>query len=282
MIIFKGNDKFAYRDPACFYKDGTYYLFYTISEKDGEYMLNRIAVSESRDLKSWTEPKFITERNRFTNYCSPGNVIEKNGEYIICLTSYPMSAPFKERWWAEDSARLFTMSTKDFKAYTNPKLLNPKTGVDEEDIGRMIDPFIIKKDGYFHIFFKQNGVSFSRSEDLENWEFLGNTQGGENACVIEQNGEYILIHSPENGIGFAKSKDLQNWEDFGFTTLKQNEWNWSQGRLTAAFAMKAPNDFKYKYIIFFHGSVDVFPETHGNATLASAFTNDFKKFYYDL
>ena len=52
--------------------------------------------------------------------------------------------------------------------------------------------------------------------------------------------------------------------------------------LIAAFAMKAPNDFKYKYIIFFHGSVDVFPETHGNATLASAFTNDFKKFYYDL
>ena len=38
MIIFNGNDKFAYRDPTCFYKDGTYYLFYTVSEKDGGYM----------------------------------------------------------------------------------------------------------------------------------------------------------------------------------------------------------------------------------------------------
>lgn len=282
MIIFKGNDKFAYRDPTCFYKDGIYYLFYTLSEKDGGYMYNRIAMSESKDLKNWSEPKKLTEKNYNTNYCSPGNIIEHNGEYIICFTSYPMPFTFKERHWADETARLFTMRTKDFKTFTEPELLNPKSNMDEKDIGRMIDPFIIQKDQYFYLFFKQNGVSFSRSKDLINWEFLGNTKGGENACVIKNDDEYILIHSPENGIGFAKSKDLENWEEFSFTTLKQSEWKWAEQRLTAAFAMEAPKDFVYKYILFFHGSQNVFPETHGNATLASAFTNDFKDFYYDI
>lgn len=282
MIIFKGNDKYAYRDPACFYKDGIYYLFYTVSEKDGEYMYNRIGISESTDLKNWTEPRLITEKNFLTNYCSPGNVIEHNGEYILCFTSYPMPFPFKERSWADDNARLFIMRTKDFKTFTEPELLNPKGDMPVEEIGRMIDPFIIEKDKEFYLFFKQNGVSFSYSSDLEKWEFSGNTKGGENACVIKQGDEYILIHSPENGIGFAKSKDLENWENFGFTTLKQDEWEWSANRLTACFAMEAPEGFKYKYVMFFHGSVDVFPETHGNATLASAFTDDFKNFYYDI
>ena len=32
MIIFKGNDKFAYRDPACFLFEDTYFLFFTVSE----------------------------------------------------------------------------------------------------------------------------------------------------------------------------------------------------------------------------------------------------------
>lgn len=282
MIILKGNDKYAYRDPACFYKDGIYYLFFTVSEKDGGYMYNRVAISESKDLKSWTEPRIITERNVNTNYCSPGNIIEHNGEYIICLTSYPMPFTYETQHWADESARVFTMRTKDFKTFTEPELLNPKGDIPQADIDRMIDPFIIKKDKYFYLFFKQNGVSFSRSEDLKNWEFLGNTKGGENACVIEQNGEYILIHSPENGIGFAKSKDLESWEEFGFTTLNQSEWKWAEQRLTAGFAMEAPKDFEYKYILFFHGSENVFPETHGNATLAVTFTNDFKDFYYDI
>lgn len=281
LIIFKGNDKFAYRDPACFYKDGTYYLFFTVSEKDNGYMYNRIGLSKSTDLKNWTEPEILTEKNYNTNYCSPGNIIEKDGEYIICFTSYPMPYPFEEKSWADENARLFTMKTKDFKTFTKPEILNPKTGTPNNEIGRMIDPFLIKKGDYYYIYFKQNGVSYSRSKDLVNWEFIGNTKGGENACVIEKDGGYLLIHSPENGIGFSKSKDLEKWEDMGSTTLKQDEWEWAQGRLTAAFAMEAPKDFKYKYIIFFHGSENVFPETHGNATVAMAVTDNFEEFYYE-
>lgn len=280
MIIFKGDDKTAYRDPACIYYNNTYYLFFTVSEKENGYMYNCIGLSTSNDLKNWSKVNILTEKNLDTNYSSPGNIIEHNGEFIICFTSYPMPYSYNEKYWANDDARLFTMKTSDFKLFTKPCLLNPKEDMPKEDIGRMIDPFIIKNDDFYYLFFKQNGVSFSKSKDMENWEFMGNTNGGENACVIKHNDEFILVHSPKNGISFSKSKDLKTWQEFSYTTLKQNEWEWADGRITAGFVMEGTKDIKYKYILFFHGSKDIYPETHGSATLAMAFTNDFKTFYY--
>jgi len=56
----------------------------------------------------------------------------------------------------------------------------------------------------------------------------------------------------------------------------------AKGRITAGFVMEAPENFNCRYLLFFHGFCDVFPETHGNATLAIAFTDDFKEFCYDI
>ncbi len=281
MIIFHGNDKYAYRDPACFFHKGTYYLFFTVSEKENGYMYNRIGMSESVNLKNWSEPRILTEKNYNLNYCSPGNMIEHNGEFILCFSSYPMPFLYEECFMADKSARLFTMRTKDFKDFSKPEILNPKGDMPIEELGRMIDPFILKKEECYYLFFKQNGVSFSLSNDLKKWEFLGKTKGGENACVIKKDDEFILLHSPENGIGFLRSKDLENWEEMGNTTLRQSEWEWAKGRLTAGFAMETESS-KYRYAVFFHGSTDAYPETHGNATLAVVFSNDLKNFVYEL
>ncbi len=281
MIIFSGDEKTAYRDPACFYHSGTYYLFFSYSEKDSVYMYNRIGLSTSKDLKNWSVPRLITEKDNRLNYCSPGNIIEHNGKFILCFTSYPMPFSYNEYPYADDTARLFTMSTENFETFSEPMLLNPKGNTPREELGRMIDPFIVEHNGYY-LFFKQNNrVAFSFSEDMKIWKYIGETEGGENACILKRDNEFILIHSPANGIGFAKSKDLITWENIGHTTLNQANWNWAEGRLTAAFAMEAPNDVGYKYIIFFHGSKDTYPETHGNATLALAYTNDFSEFYYN-
>ena len=282
MLIFKGDDKYAYRDPACFLFGDTYCLFFTVSEKDDGYMYNRIGMSKSKDLVHWTEPKIITERNLALNFCSPGNIIEKDGKYIMCFTSYPMPFKFSVRDHADESARLFTMTTTDFESFSEPSLLYPKRNTKNEDMGRMIDPYILRKDGKYYLFFKQNGVSLSVSDDLVTWDYLGNTDGGENACVIEYNGKYLLIHSPQNGIGFRKSENLENWEDAGCTTLLQNEWEWAKNRLTAGFAMPAGENCRYKYILFFHGSDNSNPETHGNASLGMAFTDDFINFCYEI
>ena len=252
MIIFRGNDKYAYRDPACYFYKGKCHLFFTVSEKDNGYMYNRIGHSASSDLKQWSKPEIITVKDKALNFSSPGNIIKYNDEYIMC------------------------------KSFDTPKLLNPKGHMQVSELGRMIDPYIIKKEGLYYLFFKQNGVSLSSSVNITEWRYIGNAEGGENACVIKYNGGYLLIHSPENGIAFSMSENLRDWKEYPHTTLKQSEWNWAKGRLTAAFAAELPSGVKYKYIMFFHGSEDVYPETHGNATLAAAFTNDFKNYVYDI
>jgi len=145
----------------------------------------------------------------------------------------------------------------------------------------MIDPFVFSDGNVYHLFFKQNGVSVSHSTDLENWTFMGNIDGGENACVIRDGGRYLLIHSPENGIGIKESCDLKEWKDIGIYTLDQEHWDFAGGRLTAAFAMPAEHACGWKYIVFFHGSrADSKPETHGAASLAFIYTNDFKTYHF--
>ena len=274
-IVFKGTQKIAYRDPACFYYKGKYHLFFTISEKENGYMYNCVGHSVSSNLCEFTKPEIITVKDNTQNYCSPGNVIEYNGEYLICVTSYPMKVPFAEQSYADDTARLFFIKTKDFKTFSNPVRIYPK-GKGEINEGRMIDPFVLKYEKEYRLFFKQNGISVSRSIDLENWEFLGTTDGGENVCVIQEKERYVLIHSPRNGIGVKESNDLKSWKDIGVYTLEEKHLDFASGRLTAGFAMPI-NNSEYKYIVFFHGSLaNSEPETHGSATLAFAYTNDFK------
>lgn len=282
MILFRGNDQFAYRDPTCCRCGDLYHLFFTVSEKDGGYMYNRIAMSSTRDFREWSEPVMLTEKDYHLNYCSPGNVILRNGEYVLCFNSYPMPFPFAERSAADETARLFTMRTKDFVAFTPPELLNPKTGIPTKDAGRMIDPYILEHGGMYHLFFKQNGVSLSRSWDFDSWEYLGHAEGGENACVLEQEDGFLLIHSPRNGIAFSRSADLMHWTPAGLTTLGQDRWDWAEDRITAGFAMEAPEWSGHRYVLFFHGSRNVYPETHGNATLAAVFTDDFITFHDDF
>lgn len=284
-IIFKGNERFAYRDPACFYYGGKYRLFFTVSEKDGGYMYNRVGYSESADLRDWSEPRLITVRDKALNFCSPGNILEHDGEYLLCVTSYPMDFPYSERDHADETARLFFIKTSDFQGFTEPKRIYPK-GKECADEGRMIDPYLLSDrdgGGRYLLFYKQNGVSVSESYDLESWKYLGHTEGGENACVLLRDGKYFLIHSPKNGIGFKEAETPGEWRDLGVTTLSQDEWAWASGRLTAGFAMEIPDEDavnRHKYALFFHGSrKESIPETHGDASLAVMFTDDFVSFY---
>lgn len=282
MVIFQGNDTLAYRDPACFYHEGVYHLFFTVSEKENGYMYNYVAKSQSTDLLHWSPPRYLTPKDRRLNYCSPGNVIPRGDEFILCFTSYPMPVPYRECSCADQTARLFIVTTRDLEHFTSPVMLRPKGDVPTESMGRMIDPFLLPVEDGYHLFFKQNGVSTSFSSDLEHWEYRGHIDGGENACILRKDGEYLLVHSPQNGIAFSRSVDLNHWEEFHHTTLDQCRWPWANGRVTAGFAMEAPEKTPYKYILFFHGSRDVFPETHGNASLAMAFTDNFTDYVYEI
>ena len=261
-ILLEGDDTTAYRDPAVLYHDKTFYLFCTVVEPEPDGRLYWCtSMSKSRDLKHWTAPRKLTPKNQDLNFASPGNVIRFHGEWILCLQTYPI--PGHKRTdgvrYGSGDARIWTMRSRDLEEWGEPELLKVKgPDVVREDMGRMIDPYLVEdihEPGKWWCFYKQRGVSYSWSRDLVNWTFAGRTDSGENVCVLHDQGEYLLFHSPRNGIGMKRSKDLKEWRDVGkLITLGQDGWAWAERRLTAGAVLDLRDEPSVgKYLMFFHG-----------------------------
>lgn len=285
-ILFKGDDKTAYRDPAVLYHNNKFYLFFTLVkvENDGK-VYSYIAMSQSRDLLKWSDIKIVTPRDQNLDYCSPGNVIRYKKEWVLCLQTYPRPNYTSDQMprFGTNDARIFTMHSKNLSDWSKPELIKVKgQNVSEKEMGRMIDPYLLEdKDepGKWWCFYKQNGVSMSYSHDLVNWTFLGHTESGENSCVLVENNEYVLIHSPKNGIAIKRSGDLKNWHDWGnLITLGQSEWDWAKGRITAGVVLNLKkNEMFGKYVLFFHGSGPLTEEQGDfdkNASIGIAWSDD--------
>jgi hypothetical protein len=279
-IIFRGDHKYGFRDPAAVYHEGIFHLYFTLSEiaADGGYY-NMTACSRSCDLVHWTFPEIMTPRDRDLNFSSPGNIIRFDGRWIICLQTYP--TPNLETFGTGDS-RIWIMRSDDLKNWSEPELLRVKGDVPREDMGRMIDPYLLadaQEEGRWWCFYKQNGVSMSYSYDLKNWTYVGRARAGENVTVIRQGDEYLMFHCPSNGIGVKRSKDPKSWgADTQLLTLGQSQWPWAQGRLTAATVIDLTEEESVRrYIMFFHGSSKEglkAHRAHGRASLAIAWSDD--------
>ena len=260
-VVFRGDSVTAYRDPAVLYHDGRFYLFFSLFEIRGDSVHGYTAQSESDDLLHWTTPRRITPDLQDKNYSSPGNVIRFRDEWILCLQSYPRPGYTVDQMprYGNRDARLYLMRSRDLRNWSEPELMKVKGNVPFERMGRMIDPYLVEdKDepGKWWCFYKQNGVSMSYSYDLKNWVPHGSVRSGENVCVLTENNEYILFHSPKNGIGIKKSGTLQNWLDWGnIITLGQKDWEWARGRVTAGTVVNLTDVPGIgAYLMFFHGS----------------------------
>ncbi len=282
-IIFQGDRKFAFRDPAVAYHDDTFYLYFTLSERadDGGYY-NMTAESRSRDLVHWTFPRILTPRDRQLNYSSPGNVVRYQGQWILCLQTYP--TPNLERF-GNETARIWIFRSGDLEAWSEPELLAVKgPDVPVDQMGRMIDPYLIEdadEPGKWWCFYKQKGVSMSWSRDLRRWTYAGHRDAGENVTVLRHGGRYVMFHSPRNGIGVKRSRSLGEWgDDEQLLLLGQKDWPWAQGRLTAATVIDLTSQPRVgKYVMFFHGSSREGLErhrAHGAASLALAWSDDLE------
>ena len=280
-IIFRGDHKYGFRDPAVVYHDGHFFLYFTLSETsaDGGYY-NMTAYSVSADLVHWTFPEIITPRDRHLNYSSPGNIIRYGKTWVLCLQTYP--TPSRETFGTKGS-RIWIMRSNDLKAWSEPELLRVKgNNVPRDQMGRMIDPYLLedaREKGKWWCFYKQNGVSMSYSYDLRSWTYVGRAQAGENVTVLREGEEYVMFHSPGNGIGVKRSKDPESWgPDTQLLTLGQKDWFWSQGRLTAATVIDLTKEpVVGKYVMFFHGSSKEglkAHRAHGAASLAIAWSDD--------
>jgi hypothetical protein len=292
-ILLRGSDKTAYRDPAVLYHDKTFYLFPTTieTEQDGRIYLYT-SVSTSRDLKSWSKPKIITPKGQDLNYSSPGNIVRFGNEWVLCLQTYPI--PDYKRGdklcWGNLDARVWIMRSKDLVHWSDPELLQVKgADVPREKMGRMIDPYLIQdrdEPGRWWCFYKQNGVSFSWSHDLKNWTYGGQTDSGENVCVLVDRDEYLLFHSPGNGIGMKRSPDLKQWRDVGqLITLGQKDWTWAETRLTAGCVVDLRREPAIgKYLMFFHGvgpgKTRTVDNAYANCSIGIAWSDDLTTWHW--
>ncbi len=283
-ILIAGDSTTAYRDPAVIYRDGVFRLYCTVNrrEDDGRCYLHT-AVMTSRDLLRWTRPQILTPRDPNLNYSSPGNVVRFRSDWVMCLQTYPTP---RGETYGNETARLWIMRSGDLERWSAPELLRVKgPDVPVEKMGRMIDPFLVEdkdKPGTWWCFYKQRGASLSYSRDLRTWTYSHHIDAGENVCVLVDRDEYVMFHSPRNGIGVKRSKDMRQWRDVGeCITLGQREWPWAQGRLTAGFVLDLR---KYpevgKALMFFHGSRPTEPETHGEASLGIAWSEDLTHWDY--
>ena len=278
-IVLKGDAKTAYRDPACVYHDGVLRLFYTynFTENDGRTYW-ATACSKSRDLVHWTEPKIITPIDRNLNFASPGNVIRYEGDWILCLQTYP--TPKGEKY-GNENCRVWTIRSKDLEKWGPAELLRVKgPDVPFEKMGRLIDAYLVEdKDepGKWWCFFDDNAANMSYSYDLKTWTYFKRIPCGENACVLIDNDEYLLIYDPKDedrGAGLKRSKDLVNWKDVEERIqLGQKDWDWAPGGIGAAFVIDLRDEPSIgKYLMFFHAG----PGFKDNVSIGIAWSDDFK------
>ncbi len=288
VVLFAGDGKTAYRDPAILYHGGSFHLYFTLVETEPDGLIySYVAYSKSKDLVAWSEIRKITEKNQSLNYSSPGNVIRFGDEWWLCFQTYPRPAyaagqPIR---FGDEAARLYVMRSTDLDAWSAPELIRVKGDhVSPEDMGRMIDPYIFEdkgQPGKYWCVFKQNGISLSHSEDLRSWTFFGNIQAGENPCLILDDDKYVLFHSPHNGIGIKSSTDLTAWQDWGNPImLGQEHWDWAKGRITAGAVADLRNEADVgKFVMFFHGSGPL-SEMEGdfdrNSSIGIAWSDDLR------
>ncbi|MBQ1866353.1 MAG: hypothetical protein II151_05450 [Bacteroidales bacterium] len=282
--ILVGNDTLAFRDPAAVYNDGVFHLFFSMVRIEADSIFSYVATSSSRNLRDWSEPRILTARDQSLSYSSPGDVIRFGDEWVICFQTYPRPGYVRSEMprYGNENARLFIMRSRDLENWSEPELLKVKGDTPEEEMGRMIDPYLVEdrdEPGKWWCFYKQNGVSSSWSYDLINWTYDKHIPGGENVCILRDGNGYVMFHSPQNGIGIKRSSDLRNWSDVEpLVTLGQDGWEWAKGRITAGFVLDCRDvPSVRKYIMFLHGS-GPFKETEGdfdkNSSIGIAWSDD--------
>lgn len=280
-VVLAGDDRFGYRDPAAFYHDGMFYLYFTMVEQEEEEQYFTIGMSKSRDLVNWSKPVSLTERDKRKEYSSPGNLLEYNGKYYLCMQTYCRE---NGEVYGNEKSRIYMMETEDFEHFGEPVLLRVKGDeVPEEEMGRMIDPFFIRdreNPEKIWCLYKQNGMSYSCSCDLKHWTYVGHTECGENVCAVVKDDAYVILHSPENGIGMMETKDFRHFEENDPPVfLSQSRWPWAKDRITAAFALDLTAEPEMGgYLLFFHGDNERNGKFPFGASIGMAYTKDLRHF----
>ena len=290
--ILKGDAHSAFRNPLIFKEEDNYYLFFScIFEEEDHLLYWYLGFCKSKDLVHWSEPKMITNKNN-RYYSSPGNVFKIGDTWHLTAQTYPqhkMRRGDKLRY-GDPTSRVYLFKSKNLENWPDkPELLKVKGEMTEQELGKMIDLFILPDrdiPGKWWAFWKQDQyIHNSWSYDLKHWTMGAiNIAYGENPQVfLDDNGDYLLVYAPSTGVAIKRSKNLLDWskKDEQFTTLGQESWPWCETRLTAGYIA----DFRKepgvgKYIMVFHsmgpGKKPTDANVNANCSIGIAWSDDLK------
>jgi beta-fructofuranosidase len=96
-----------------------------------------------------------------------------------------------------------------------PKILPPKDRPGE--IFANTAPYIVKKDGLYHMVYGPDPIRLAVSSDLSEWEPQGNlfseTDGARDPSLLFHNGKYYMVYCSVKSVRLRESNDLIHWSE---------------------------------------------------------------------
>ncbi|RZJ13964.1 MAG: arabinosidase [Acinetobacter sp.] len=212
------------RDPSIVQgPDGTFHLVWTCSWKGD----NGFGYASSKDLKNWTEQKFIPVMQKeptTVNVWAPEIFYDdENAQFIIIWAS---TIPFRFPKGIEDednNHRMYSITTKDFNTFSEPKLfLDPGFSV--------IDAVIVKREAKDYVLvLKDNtrpnrnlkvGYSDNALGPYTNISESFSPKLTEGPTVIKQGNKYLIYYDAYGDKKYTtlKTSDFKNFEDISSST----------------------------------------------------------------
>jgi len=107
-----------------------------------------------------------------------------------------------------------------------PKVLPPKKRPGEVLANQA--PFIVKKDGLYHMIYGHSPLRLAVSSDLSKWEIKGelfsDRDGARDPSILFHDGIYYVVYCSNKSVRLAKSNDLIHWS-IPETILKTNKFD---------------------------------------------------------
>lgn len=261
----------AFRDPALYYHDGEYHLFFTVVEQREEGYYLYIGTSKSSDLLAWEPVRQLTTSE--LHFSSPGNLIFHNRKWIMCVQSYPIK---RGEDYGDERCRLWLMESEDLYHWSEPRAMEERgCRANWTSSSRQIDPYLIEHRQHYYCFYKTDGhFGAIVSDDLHQWreaspeqpvlsrEQTPDRSSVENPCIIHDGSKFVLFFAPcrqGRGIGIAYSHNLLQWTDIRYLPFPSLDW--APGGPTAAMVLDQ-RAVCGKWLMAFHGDIE---GPHGGA-----------------
>ena len=252
----------ARRDPAAIEIDGVVHVFHTVVDVTTDPLSLWIEVTTSTDLKQWTAPERVTPPG--PNFSSPGNIVRRGDEWVLCLQSYPVPPG---GIYADDRCRLWTMRSPDLRRWSDPVEVRITDG---SSARRRIDPFLVETDDGMLCLHKDAGaIRALRSTDaMTTWQSVdgpslvdpASLPAGETvenpAVLAHPGGGWLLFTSsvrPGRGIRVARGSSPSEWGPS--IELDLPAVAWAPGGLSAATVLATPAR-AHAWTMFVHGEAN--------------------------